>query len=590
MLRFIGRVFAIIGFLVTLLIVGGVVLFVHKQGKPMPEPDSVVLVLDLDQPIVEQSVPSPLDLAMHEEATPLLDILHAINKAKDDPHVKALVGRFGTEQPSLAHAQEIAAAIKAFRAKGKFTCAFGTDYGEFGLGNRAYYLGSAFEDIWLQPVGAVGLAGLAIQEPFAKTALEKIGVTADFMQREEYKSFMDMATRDDFAPPVRANMQDLLNDMGDQEAKGIAENRGWDVARVKDLMAKGPYTDEEALKAGLVTRIGYADEIDKLLQEKAGKDVKDINVATYLGFLAQHVETPAAKVALIRGTGLITERDTGPDGIAGEKIMGADTIENAFEAATENTEIKAILFRVDSPGGTPEASETIRRAMIHAQTKGKPVYVSMGETAASGGYWISMNADYIAADPGTLTGSIGVLAGKFTAGGLLQKLGINVGTIKTSDTAGMWSPTESFSPAQRERVNALLDSSYRAFVQNVSSARKIPMEKMPDIAKGRVWTGAQAIKLGLVDELGGYGTAIAAIRKKLGLAETDTILLIPFPPPETPVERVLKLLKSIGVEQSLVRSVLLQWQSVRAMLGPAWGALTNKGGLSLRAPDMTIAR
>ncbi len=583
MFRFITRVFALVGFLVTLSIVGGTVLLVREQ-KPEPEPDSVVLVLDFDQPIIEQSEASPIDLALHEDSTVLIDMLAAINKAKDDPHVKGLVGKFGSEEPSLAQAQELSAAIKAFKASGKFAFAFGTDYGEFGMGNRAYYLASVFDTIWLQPVGSVGITGLAIQEPFAKSALEKIGISADFMQREEYKSFMDMATRDDFAPPVKANMQELINDLADQEAHGIADNRGWEFARAKDAMGKGPYTDDEALKAGLITNIGYADQVDKVIQDKAGADVKDLSVGDYLVATAPHNPKAKAKVALIRGTGLITDHDGGADGITGEKIMGADTIAGAFDDAAHDKDIQAILFRIDSPGGSPEASETIRRAMIHAQSLGKPVYVSMGETAASGGYWVSMNADHIVADPGTLTGSIGVLAGKFTGAGLLQKVGVNIGTVRTADNAGMWSPVEPFTPAQRERVNALLDNSYRTFTKNVSDARKIPFEKMPDIAKGRVWTGAQAQKLGLVDELGGYDTTIAALRKKLNLAETDHVDLLPFPQPESPVERVMKLLKSFGVEASMARVGFAQWQTARAVLAPYVGDVASQHAISAKLP------
>ncbi len=505
---------------------------------------------------------------MHEEVTPLLNILHAIDKAKDDTHVKGIVARFGTTQPSLSHAQEIRAALARFRTSGKFTYAFAPSYGSFGLGNRSYYLASGFENIWLQPVGSVSLTGVAIQSPFAKEALEKIGVKADFMQREEYKSFMEMAMRDDFSPPVRNMMQGMMEDLSNQIAGGIAEGRGWDMDRVKQLMERGPYTDDEALKAGLVTRIGYADELDQEVEQKAGKDSKQVDIESYLSYgEGRHGAKPKVKVAVIYGTGLIVDKADGPGDISGEKMMGADTIAGAFDDATDDKSIKAILFRVNSPGGSPEASETIRRALVHAQKSGKPVFVSMSEVAASGGYWVAMNADHITAEPGALTGSIGVIAGKFVLSGLMQKIGVSIGTLKTSDTAGMWSMTGDFSPAQRERVNALLDQTYHAFVKNVSDARKIPIEKMPDIAKGRVWTGHQAVKLGLIDQLGGYDVTLAAIRKKLQLGPTDVMALEQFPAPETPVERVMKILKGFGIESAMIRSVLVQWQGLQAALG-----------------------
>jgi protease IV len=579
MLQFFTRLFAFIGLVVVLLIGGGIAAAMYFSNRPAPEPNAVILTLDFDQPVTERSSISPLNLALQKEETSLLDILRAIDKAKDDPRVKGIVAHFGSTQPKLAEADEIRAAIKSFRAGGKFTYAFGPTYGEFGQGNRAYYLASAFENIWLQPVGSVALTGLAIEQPFGKTALEKIGVKADFMQREEYKSFMDMATRDDFAAPVRANMQSLLDDLASQVAAGIAESRGWSAAHVHELMARGPFTDEEALKENLVTRLGYFDELDEELDQKAGKEAKSVDADTYLGFVAPVKTTPKAKIALIYGTGLIMAHDDDAASVTGEKVLGADTIADAFDTAAEDTDVKAILFRIDSPGGTPEASETIRRALIHAQKAGKPVFVSMGDTAASGGYWIAMNADHIIADPATLTGSIGVLAGKFVIGGLLQKLGVNIDGLKTSDNAGMWSMTDNFTPQQRERMNAMLDSAYRAFTQNAADARHIPLDKMPDIAKGRVWTGAQAQKIGLVDELGGFATTLAAIRKNLNLTEKDQISLEIYPAPETPVEKIMKLMKSLGLEEAAIRPLLSEAPKLQALM-----AHVPAQALSLRAP------
>ena len=590
-MRFITRFFAIIGFLVIALVILGVVVVIHQKQNGPHEPDNVILTLDFDSPIVEQEEASPLDFAMHEDTTPLFDILHAIDKAKDDPHVKGIVARFGSTQPELAHAQEIRSALARFRSSNKFTYAFATSYGSFGLGNRAYYLASIFENIWLQPVGSVGLTGLAVQSPFGKSALDKIGVSADFMQREEYKSFMEMGMRDDFSPPVRQMMQGMIDDLSTQIASGIAESRKWDIERVRHLMEQGPYTDEEALKAGLVTHIGYADEMDKEVTDLAGQNAEQVDVESYISYHGKgggHGPKPKAVTALIYGTGLIVDKEDGPSDIGGEHLMGADTMVDAIDSAVEDKNVKAILLRIDSPGGSPEASESIRRALIHAQMKGKPVFVSMGNVAASGGYWIAMNADHIVADPGTLTGSIGVVGGKFVISGLLQKLGISIGTIKTSDNAGMWSPTEGFTPAQRERVNALLDETYHAFVKNVSDARKIPMDKMPDVAKGRVWTGAQAVKIGLVDELGGYDVTLAALRKKLNLSESDVMVLQEFPAPETPVERVMKLLKGIGIEGAMMGSALHEWQNLQTRLGPDFGDAMSIRPVSAKLPNAAM--
>jgi protease-4 len=380
---------------------------------------------------------------------------------------------------------------------------------------------------------------------------------------------MEMAQRDDFSPPVRVMEQGMIDDLAHQIASGIADSRKWDEAKVKQLMENGPYTDKEAEDAGLVTHIGYEDELDKEAADKAGADAKQVAMEDYLSFRDNGKPAkPKATIALIYGSGLIVDKASGGAGdLSGDHEMGADDMVDAFNAAADDKHVKAILFRIDSPGGSPEASESIRRALIHAQMKGKPVFVSMADVAASGGYWIAMNADHIVAEPGTLTGSIGVLAGKFVLGGLLDKLGVSFGELKTTTNAGMWSPNAEFTPAQRDRVNALLDQTYHAFIKNVSDARKIPMDKMPDVAKGRVWTGEQGLKIGLVDELGGYDVTLAALRKKLNLGPTDMVNLEVFPPPETPVEKVMKLLKGMGVESAMVRSALVQWQNVQAALG-----------------------
>jgi len=206
----------------------------------------------------------------------------------------------------------------------------------------------------------------------------------------------------------------------------------------------------------------------------------------------------------------------------------------------------------------------------------------MGDVAASGGYWVSMSADHIVAEPGTITGSIGVLAGKFLIGGLLEKFGVGWQELKTDPNAGMWSMAHAFSPQQRDRMNAFLDETYHDFVTDVSDSRKIPMAKMSSVAKGRVFTGEQALKIGLVDELGGYQETLMAVKKKLNLEPDDVVSLVQFPAPVSVSDRVLKLLKNIGVESSLVRSALGQWQSVQASVGPLL-AMSDKNAQA-RAP------
>ena len=588
MKSFLLKFFAFVGVALSVLIVLSVWASIALLQEPRApqEPESLILTLNFDEPVVERSESSPLDFAMHEEVTPLLDVLRAIDLAKKDPHVKGIRANFGGTQPELVDGQEIRAALTRFHESGKPTFAFGPSIGDFGGSNRAYYLASAFDSIWLQPAGELGLAGIAVQLPFAKSGLAKFGVSADFAQREEFKSAFDFATQDDFTPPVRAMEQGMIDDLAQQIADGIAESRKFTPDHVKELMAAGPYTDEEALKAGLVTHIGYLDELDEEIDKTAGKDTPRISVEDYLSY--DHHGNGGAEN---QGRAYLWRRYDCRQGGRPHRHSGRNRARcrpafEAFDQAAESKDVKAILFRVNSPGGAPAASETIRHALVHAQKEGKPVIVSMGTMAASGGYWISMNADRIVAEPGTLTGSIGVLGGKFVIGGAMKELGINWGTLKTTDNAAMWSMIDGFTPPQRARLDALMDRTYALFRQNVSEARKIPMDKMPDISKGHVWTGQQAVKLGLVDELGGYTTAVDAVRTRLKLAKDAPVELEVYPPPETPAERVVKLLKNFTTESVLLQPAILQLQKFAAFFGPfLHAAAVGNGSVQLLAPE-----
>lgn len=557
-------VFLCVSFLLTVL--SFKLWLAHPQKKPA-SPKEMILMLDFSRPIVDRapdfSLSLPALLAEKKEIQ-LLAILSALRMAKDDPRIKGVVAYFnGVEKPSLSQAQEIKEALGSFKESGKLTYSFAPSYGSFSSESSTYYLASQFQEIWLQPIGAVGLTGLGIETPFGKSVLDKIGIQADFMRREEYKSFMQNTERNSFSPPVRANMQSLMDSLYGQLASGIADGLHLKTPEAKNLIAKGPYTSSEALKAKLVTRLGYEDEFADLIKEKMGKDSVTVDPETYLYYKAQEEKgTPKAELALIYAEGMISDGPKqNPYRLARQDVIDTDAVVEAFATASENEDIKGILFRVNSPGGSPVASETIRRAMRKAQKEGKPVFVSMGPVAASGGYWIAMNADRIIADPATLTGSIGVVAGKFVAGALFDKIGLHWDSLTTSDNAQLWSMQRPFGPKEKERMNAMLDETYGAFIKNVSEARKIPMKKMPEVAKGRVFTGEQALKVGLIDELGGMQPALDALKKHLKLEEKDRIALHVYPRRETARSFLFRLLNRLNLG-----SVLLQTSEGQALL------------------------
>ena len=592
LLRFFAAVGLILPFLMGLLLwrVANSDLWPQQSAQELP--DQIVLELDLTHPLVEQSSGFELSLpALMEEGAsqPFFPIAIALKRAKEDPRVKSVVAHLGPHTPSLVHVQELAAALQDFRKSGKPSYIFSASYGAFGPGGVSYYLASQFEHIWLQPVGSVALTGMGIEAPFAKTALKEWGVKTDFLRREEYKSVMENVSRDAFSPPVKKNMQSMMQSLASQMAKGIAKGRKIELKKAQQFMAEGPYTANEALKKGLVTQIGYEDEMMEKIKEEAGKEGKRVEAETYLYLSGEEKdEETKADVALIYAEGMIAETPAkGPYRVAQDSVIDAASVINAFKVAIKDEDIKAILFRVNSPGGSPVASESMRRALLMAKEAAKPVFVSMGRVAASGGYWIAMDAHHIVADPATITGSIGVVAGKIVLGGLYDKLGIKWDSFVTDENAQMSSTRQVFSPRARERMNAMIDETYRIFTDNVAAARKIPKEKIADVAKGRVFTGEQALKVGLVDELGGMETTVAAIKKELKLEPNDKIALVPLPPPETPRAMMMQLVQEFMSGSVMIKDIFSQLLQVKSVLGVFLDASESTNGPSVRLPFRT---
>lgn len=589
--KILGRFFLFVGIVTTLgtaLLAMGFWHYAAKQAPEIKEPDVVVLDLDLTRPVSESASALPFaleDFLQPPDRQSFLLLLRALERAKDDPHVKGIIARFGEEAPTLAQIQELRAALADVRAQGKFAYAFGSDFGPFGRSSRAYYLATSFEKLWLQPVGTVGFSGLGVETPFGKNALGKLGIKGAFLQREAYKSAMEPFTRDSFSPAAKENLTAILRAYTDQIAQGIAQSRGLSEKDARNLMARGPYTGSEALQKGLIFAQGYEEDMLKAVEEKAGKDYVRTEPDAYLMY-PQAKADPTAAIALINAQGLITASPLrGPARMADEEQVDAAEIATAFSDAAKDPEIKAILFRVNSPGGSPEASETIRHALVEAQKK-KPVFVSMGDVAASGGYWISMDAKRIFANPGTLTGSIGVVGGKFVAGELFQKLGITWDTIKLEDNnSGLWSLRTDFSPSEKERANALMDETYRIFKDNVAAARHLSPEKVESLAKGRVYTGDAARALGLVDEIGGFYPTLIALKKEINLEPTDLVWLRPFPAPESPASLLLKFLKTMGMELAGLQQTLAPLRELRGVIAPVLRA-QSAGPLSATMPDV----
>ncbi|MCL2469859.1 MAG: signal peptide peptidase SppA [Alphaproteobacteria bacterium] len=594
MKQFLLRFFAALGVLSTFSLLGagiaGFLFFRHQMGPSKP-PEQIVLALNLNNPITEPlnnfDLGRMAGLYPAVEKTPLLYILRALEGARKDSTVKGVVAYLGQQPLSFAHAQEIAAALKAFRESGKFAYVYGTSYGSFAPGGALYYLASHFEHIWLQPMGAVSLGGLGIQAPFARSILKKVGIEGDFVKREEYKSVMENMTRDQFSPPVRANMKAILQSLSSQIETGLQASLKMDSKTVRSLVAQGPYFAQEALEKKLVTKLAYEDEFEDEIKKKAGKKAAHLSVREYLLVRTQVAAAePKGSMALIYADGVIVDDPMMvPKAVAQEGIIDSNEVVDAFSEAIEDKDVKAIIFRINSPGGAPVASERIRRAIIRAKEHKKPVFVSMGQVAASGGYWIAMDADRIFADGATLTGSIGVVGGKFVLGGLFDKIDLKWDEMTTEDNALMWSLRTPFTPAQRKRLEAMIDNTYRTFTENLSKARNIPMDKIPQIAKGRVFTGEQALKAGLVDEIGGLNAAIDGMKKHLGYKEEDKLLLRQIPAPKTPQDVMLKMLRNLFSGSMAMGQGLEDLQKMRAVMVPVIQEWALSGPVSLRLPQ-----
>jgi protease-4 len=539
-----------------------------RQQRTAP----LILELDLSDGVVESAPADPLAAVMARRKTHLRDVLDGLRRGAADPRVRALVVKVAGGV-GLATVQELRQAVQDFRDAGKITVAWTESFGETGRGTIPYYLATAFERIYLQPSGDVGLTGVALEEPFFRGALDKLGVAPRFGQRHEYKTAVNSLVERSYTPEHEEMSRRLVTSIGEQIVAGVAAGRDLAAERVRELVDKGPLLGTEALDAGLVDKLGYRDEVYEEVRAEvraaAGEEPQLRYVARYnrSHSLARRLPRPRPDVvALIHGLGTIRLGRSGRSPMPGQGAMGSDTVGAAFRAAIKDDHVKAIVFRVNSPGGSAVASDMIWREVMLARKAGKPVIVSMGNVAASGGYYVSVAADTIVAQPGTLTGSIGVYAGKPIVSELLDRLGVGVGTVQDGAHARMFSTTRDFSETEWERFNALLDRIYDDFTAKVAEGRELARDRVDELARGRVWTGADAHANGLVDELGGLDLAIGIARKKAGLAADA---------PARPYPHVSPLERLRPAESSEDRT------AARARLD-AWGAWGPMSGVAAR--------
>lgn len=525
------RIFAVIGALTTALFALTLLGLTLRCacGGPGRVPERTVLELDLERTLRERA---PADLMARVlgggGGANVADLVAALERAAGDERVAGLVARIGGAAPGMARTQELRDAVAAFRASGKFAVAYAESFGEFGPGNQGYYLATAFDEVWLQPSGDVGLTGLMMQALFVRGALDKVEVDVRMDHRYEYKNALNMYTERSYTPAHREASEAVLKSMFDQLVEGIAAGRGLAPEAVRTLVDRGPFLGPEALAERLVDRLGYRDEVIAHVKEKAGEGARLLYHDQYLERAGRpHARGP--RIAVVYGLGPVARGASGFDPLFRETTMGSDTVAAALSAATLDPEVKAILFRVDSPGGSYVASDAIWRETVRAKEAGKPVIVTMGNVAGSGGYFVAMAATKIVAQPGTITGSIGVLGGKLLTRKLLGNLGVTYDAVMSSSNADFFSDTHDYSERGWERFQAWLDRVYVDFTEKVAAGRGLPIEKVREVAKGRIWTGADALRLGLVDELGGWPVALRLAKEAAGIAADAEVELKVYP-------------------------------------------------------------
>lgn len=527
-MKFIVRSLAVIGVLAILVVaIGSGFLLLSWMSRP-GVPSKTILELNLETSLAEYVNDDPIARALASRTPIVRDIVEALERGGDDARVVGLVARVGAASIGMAQVQEIRDAILNFRSKNKFAIAFSETFGEVGPGTTSYYLATAFDTIYLQPSGDIGLTGIIMETPFLSGTLEKLGITPHMDQRYEYKNAMNTFTHKKMTPPHREAMEKLVTSWFSQMIRAISESRHLSEDGVRALVDRGPLLGKEAVDARLVDGLAYRDEAYAEAKKKAGDNAELLYLNKYLE-RAGRPHDSGKTIALIYGVGAVVRGKSGYDPVFGDLSMGAETVSAAFRAAIEDDSVKAILFRVDSPGGSYVASDAIWRETLRAKQAGKPVIVSMGDLAASGGYFVSMSADKIVAQPGTITASIGVLGGKMVTAGFWDKVGFSWDEVHAGANATMWSTSKAYTPAEWARFQAWLDRVYADFTGKVAEGRKLQKERVLEIAKGRIWTGEDAKGLGLVDELGGFSVALKLAKQAAGIGESEKVRLRVFP-------------------------------------------------------------
>ncbi len=542
-----GTIIGIFGFFVCVFLLLMVMGIVSGVGSSLKPADQYVLKLDLRAPLEDHSAGESL---FGGSGLNVVDTARALHAAKDDDDVKGLFIRASAGGITPASAEEIRLAIKDFKSSGKFVVVHAQGFESPTF--TGYMAVSAADEIWQQDTTGFAVAGIRSEVGFYKGVFDKFGAQPQIEQFYEYKSAANIYNQTDFTPEHRESMTSMLESLYNVGVAHIAEDRNMSEDAVKAVFMAAPHSAESALEAGMIDKLGHYEAAETYVKTKSGsKSIKFLSVANYTG--NQTLTGPS--IAFVGGQGAVVNGSSsgGASPFGGAVTMGGDTVAAAITAAAKDKNVKAIVFRVSSPGGSPSASDQIHDAVARAKEAGKPVVISMGQYAASGGYYVAANADKIVAMPTTITGSIGVLGGKVALEDTYAMVGYNVDGISVGgEYVGAYSGDTPFTENQRLAYRRQLTDIYEDFTTRVADGRNLPLERVLEIAKGRVWTGEQAKEIGLVDEFGGILKAID-VAKELGGIDVDTnVRLKIYPRPKTTQEQIEELFnQSVQIKSDL---------------------------------------
>ncbi len=551
----------------------------RSMGPATPSLSSgTALSIDLSRPYPEDPLYDMSGPFVEVNEITFRELLFAVRTAKEDARIEKLFLHVRGTGLGWANMFELHRQLLDFKTSGKAIVAF-VEY----AGNRDYFLASAAGRIYLHPRGMIDLRGVRAELMFVKSALDKLGVEAEFERFGDYKDAPDMFLRENMSEASREAIGEVVDTLHETMVTAIAEGRGIDPPAVNALIAAGPFTAEQAKEHRLVNELLYEDEVRAKLAEE-GEEPKTMTVANYHQASRRSSFSVDGRIALIYGVGAIVGGANREDSVFG-RVMGSDTIGNAFKAVREDDSIDAVIFRIDSPGGSDVASDVIWREAQLTREK-KPVIVSMANVAASGGYWIAMASDAILAEPTTITGSIGIYAGKFNLSGLYEKIGVSRDGVSSAPNADFFSDSRRFTPRERKQFRAIIESGYQAFLERVAEARGKTTAEVHAVAQGRVWTGRSALEHGLIDELGGLERAIAIAKEKIDLEPTDRVALVIYPEKKNIFEALLSGFIQTREVLELPARALLPQELLRR--SPLLRALASGQPLAMMPYELTL--